>query len=114
MEEEYSVNDPTQLLAAASDFAHYPGVQSDAFTKEFLDRFPLPVIISALQTKGDVTGLEHALVSCLEGIFRTKYGASLIPHYMPFVVAGLGADSQRVRCVACKTVCTFTTISALS
>ncbi|XP_057461582.1 uncharacterized protein LOC130751874 isoform X2 [Actinidia eriantha] len=104
MEEEYSVNDPTQLLAAASDFAQYPGVQSDAFTKEFLDRFPLPVIISALQTKGDVTGLENALVSCLEGIFRTKYGASLIPHYMPFVVAGLGADSQRVRCVACKTV----------
>ncbi|KAI8008115.1 hypothetical protein LOK49_LG07G03117 [Camellia lanceoleosa] len=58
------------------------GFQSDSSTKEFLDRFPLPVIINALQTKGDVPGLENALVACLERIFKTKYGASLIPQYM--------------------------------
>ncbi|XP_028074188.1 uncharacterized protein LOC114276603 isoform X1 [Camellia sinensis] len=82
MEEEYSVSDPTLLLISASDFAFHPGFQSDSSTKEFLDRFPLPVIINALQTKGDVPGLENALVACLERIFKTKYGASLIPQYM--------------------------------
>ncbi|XP_058221578.1 uncharacterized protein LOC131331565 [Rhododendron vialii] len=104
MEEEYSVTDPIQLLEAASEFAHDPGFLSDASTQEFLFRFPLPVIINALQTKADVLGLENALVACLERIFGTKYGASLIPQYMPFVVVGLGADSQKVRYVACKTV----------
>ncbi|KAL2483585.1 ARM repeat superfamily protein [Forsythia ovata] len=103
MEEEYSV-DPALLLDAASDFAHYPGVHSDASAQEFLTRFPLPAIISALQTKADHPGLENVLVDCMEKIFKTKYGASLIPHYMPFVVVGLGADSQKVRYLACKTV----------
>ncbi|PON39017.1 26S proteasome non-ATPase regulatory subunit [Parasponia andersonii] len=102
--EEYSVDDPTQLLEAASDYAYYPGVQNDASAKIFLDRFPLPVIINALQTKADVPGLENILVACLERIFKTKYGASLIPQYMDFVRVGLKVDSQIVRCLACKTV----------
>lgn len=37
---------------------------------------------SALQTDADYPGLVNALVDCLERIFKTKYGASLIPHYM--------------------------------
>ncbi|KAK2968417.1 hypothetical protein RJ640_004423, partial [Escallonia rubra] len=61
----------------------------------------------ALQTKADVPGLEDALVTCLERVFKTKYGASLLPHFMPFVVIGLGADSQKVRGLACKTVGTL-------
>ncbi|XP_050247662.1 uncharacterized protein LOC126695088 isoform X3 [Quercus robur] len=104
MEEEYSVDDPTHLLQEASDFALYPGAQNDASAKDFLDRFPLPVIINALQTKGDVPGLENTLVACLERIFNTKYGASFIPQYMLFVQVGLKADSQIVRSLACKTV----------
>ncbi|OVA11522.1 Pentatricopeptide repeat [Macleaya cordata] len=44
--EEFSLQDPSQLLEAALDFASYPGVQNDALVKNFLDRFPLPVIIS--------------------------------------------------------------------
>lgn len=104
MKEEYSMADTSGLMEAASDFAHYPGVQNDAAAKEFLDRFPLPVIISALQTKADVPGLENTLVNCLERLFKTKYGASLIPHFMPFVQVGLQAASQEVRCLACKTV----------
>ncbi|KAL3503186.1 hypothetical protein ACH5RR_037635 [Cinchona calisaya] len=103
MEEEYSV-DPAQLLAAATDFANHPGAHSDASAQEFLNRYPLPAIINALQTKADYPGLENVLVDSLERIFETKYGASLIPHYMPFVIVGLGADSQRVRYLACKTV----------
>ncbi|KAK3424346.1 hypothetical protein EUGRSUZ_F01141 [Eucalyptus grandis] len=104
MEEEYFMEDTSRLLEAASDFALYPGVQNDAAAKEFLDRFPLPVIISALQTRADVPGLESTLVNCLERVFKTKYGASLIPHFMPFVQVGLQAASQEVRCLACKTV----------
>ncbi|XP_059441344.1 uncharacterized protein LOC132173765 [Corylus avellana] len=107
MAEEFSLDDPTQLLEAASDFALYPGAQNDTSSKNFLDRFPLPVIINALQTKGDVPGLENTLVACLERIFQTKHGASLIPHYMPFLQVGLKADSQRVRYLACKTVAYF-------
>ncbi|XP_010272362.1 PREDICTED: uncharacterized protein LOC104608165 [Nelumbo nucifera] len=102
--EEFAVEDTAQLMEAASDFAYYPGVQNDASAKEFLDRFPLPVIINALQSKADVRNLEETLVACLERIFGTKYGASLIPQYMSFVKVGLLADSQIVRCLACKTV----------
>ncbi|CAN6691023.1 unnamed protein product [Malus baccata var. baccata] len=102
--EEYSVDDPTQLLEAASDFASYPGFQNDASAKEFLDRFPLPVILNALQTKADVPRLESTLVAVLERVFKTKYGASLIPQFMPFVQVGLTAGSQEVKSLACKTV----------
>ncbi|TKY66471.1 26S proteasome non-ATPase regulatory subunit 5 [Spatholobus suberectus] len=98
------MDDPSQLLEAASDFAHYPGVQSDDSTRDFLNRFPFPLIINALQTQLDVPGLENTLVACLERIFNTKLGASLIPQYMPFVQVGLQADSQAVRSLACKTV----------
>ncbi|KAJ4726360.1 ARM repeat superfamily protein [Melia azedarach] len=107
MDEEFAMDDTTQLLDSASDFAYHPGVQNDAAAKEFLDRFPLPVIINVLQTKSDLPGLETALVTCLERIFKTKYGASLIPHYMAFVQVGLRADSQEVKCLACKTVTCF-------
>lgn len=37
---------------------------------------------SVLQTKADVPGVESTLVACLERIFCTKHGASLIPQYM--------------------------------
>ncbi|KAL6553464.1 hypothetical protein OROGR_007306 [Orobanche gracilis] len=77
------------------------GALSDASAREFLTRLPLPSIISALRTNPDFPGLEIALVDCLERIFRTKYGASLIPQYMPFVLVGLGAGSQKVRRLAC-------------
>ncbi|PIA36566.1 hypothetical protein AQUCO_03300036v1 [Aquilegia coerulea] len=105
--EEFSLDDPTQLLEAASDFASYPGFQNDEAVKKFLDKFPLPVIISALQCKGDVPSLETTLVACLERVFNTKYGASLIPQFMSFVQVGLQAESQIVRRLACKTVSCF-------
>ncbi|RWR89140.1 26S proteasome non-ATPase regulatory subunit 5 [Cinnamomum micranthum f. kanehirae] len=98
------IPDASLLAQAATEFASYPGIQTDASAKEFLDRFPLAVIFSALQCGADVPGLENALVSCLERIFGTKYGSSFIPHYMPFVQAGLQAYSQMVRCLACKAV----------
>ncbi|KAK6946684.1 26S proteasome non-ATPase regulatory subunit 5 [Dillenia turbinata] len=80
--EEYSLDDPTSLLEAASDFANHPGVQTDDSAKDFLDRFPLPVIINVLQTKADVPGVENNLVACLERIFQTNYGGSLIPQFL--------------------------------
>ncbi|KAL5147185.1 26S proteasome non-ATPase regulatory subunit 5 [Glycine soja] len=102
--ESYAMDDSSQLLQAASDFVHYPGPHSDDSSRDFLNRFPLPVIINALQTQLDVPGLENTLVACLERLFNTKLGASLIPQYMPFVQVGLQADSQAVRSLACKTV----------
>ncbi|XP_038688509.1 uncharacterized protein LOC119987665 [Tripterygium wilfordii] len=104
MDEEYAMDDSNQLLESASDFAYQPGVQNEASVKEFLDRFPLPVLINALQINADMPGLESALVVCLERVFKTKYGASLIPQYMSFVQVGFDADSQEIRRLACKTV----------
>lgn len=104
MENDYSNVDTAQLIAAASDFANHPGSHSDTSAKDFLNRFPLLLILRTLQTREEVPGLENTVVDCLERLFRTNYGASLIPHCMPFVVVGLGADSQRVRGLACKTV----------
>ena len=60
-------NDPTQLLDLVSEFAQHL-VQNDITTKDFLDCFPLPVIISALQTKADVLGLESALICSIRAI----------------------------------------------
>ncbi|KAL1563737.1 hypothetical protein AAHA92_06166 [Salvia divinorum] len=100
MKEEFAV-DPAQLLVAASDFAQQPGAISDISAQDFLTRFPLPAIFGALQTDSSYPGLESALVECLERVFRTKYGASLIAHYMPFVMVGLGSDSQKVKRLAC-------------
>uniref|UniRef100_A0A164Y2A7 26S proteasome non-ATPase regulatory subunit 5 n=1 Tax=Daucus carota subsp. sativus TaxID=79200 RepID=A0A164Y2A7_DAUCS len=104
MENDNSNIDTAELIAAASDFANYPASHTDTSAKDFLTRFPLLVILRALQTREEVPGLENTLVDCQERLFKTKYGASLIPHSMPFVVVGLGADSQRVRGLACKTV----------
>ncbi|XP_021773722.1 uncharacterized protein LOC110737695 isoform X2 [Chenopodium quinoa] len=101
---ELSAAETNQLLEAATDFAFYPGILNEASVKEFLDRFSLPFIINALQTKAEVPGLENVLVNCLERIFRTKYGSSLIPQYMSFLQVGLQADSEAVRCLTCKIV----------
>ncbi|KAL9236436.1 hypothetical protein vseg_011109 [Gypsophila vaccaria] len=102
--EELSASQIAQIVQSSSDFALYPGIHNEASVKEFLNRFPLAVIMNLLQTKADVPDLENALVGCLERIFKTKYGSSLIPQYMPFLQAGLQADSEAVKCLACKTV----------
>ncbi|PKA45728.1 hypothetical protein AXF42_Ash011069 [Apostasia shenzhenica] len=96
--------DTSSLREAASEFASYPGVQNDASAKEFLDRFPLPFLFGVLQTEVDVAGLEQAIVECLDRILRTRYGASLLPHYVDFIAAGLGANSPAIKCLACKSI----------
>ncbi|GAU21310.1 hypothetical protein TSUD_372040 [Trifolium subterraneum] len=92
------MDEQSQLLEAATDFAHYPG--SISTTSLILFYY----FVLALQTQFDVPGLQSTLVVCLERLFKTKLGASLIPQYMPFVQVGLQADSQAVRSLACKTV----------
>ncbi|XP_047172013.1 uncharacterized protein LOC124840067 isoform X3 [Vigna umbellata] len=98
------MGDLSQLLEAASDFSRYPGVQSDDSARDFLNRFPLTLIINALQTNFDVPDIENTLVACVEKLFNTTLGASLILQYMPFVQVGLLAESQAVRSLSCKTV----------
>ncbi|CAJ1978529.1 unnamed protein product [Sphenostylis stenocarpa] len=99
-----AMDDLSQLLEAAYVFGHYPGAQSNDSARDFLNRFPLTLIINALQTRFDVPDLENTLVACLEKLFNTKLGASFIPQYMPFVQVGLQADSQAVRSLTCKTI----------
>ncbi|KAG0485983.1 hypothetical protein HPP92_010062, partial [Vanilla planifolia] len=57
-----------------------------------------------LQLKSDVPSLEDALVSCLDRIFRTRYGSSLLLQYVVSIQAGLQANSESIRCLACKSV----------
>uniref|UniRef100_A0A0D6R1H0 ARM repeat superfamily protein n=1 Tax=Araucaria cunninghamii TaxID=56994 RepID=A0A0D6R1H0_ARACU len=99
--------DPALLAAAASNFASYPGPTSDVAVKEFLDQFSLPVIFSTLESANDVPGLESSVVACLERIFKTSYGVSLLPHYMPYAKVGLKANSPLTRRLACKAVSRF-------
>nr|CAD1823612.1 unnamed protein product [Ananas comosus var. bracteatus] len=125
------VAEPTLMLEAASEFASYPGnptlpvtllflfffffpshpslfaivgSYNDASVKEFLDRFPLPMLFRSLQNEEEIPGLEETIVSCLDKIFSTKYGASFLPNCVPFIQAGLQANSQTIRCLACKAV----------
>ncbi|KAJ1689875.1 hypothetical protein LUZ63_014030 [Rhynchospora breviuscula] len=94
-----------QLLEASSEFASFPGLQNDASVKEFLDRYPLQVLLSALHSEIYVAGLEDSVVSCLDKIFSTKYGASFIPNLMSFLQAGLQATSETIKWLACRAVC---------
>ncbi|XP_078153082.1 ARM repeat superfamily protein [Carex rostrata] len=94
-----------QLLEASSEFASYPGLQNDASVKEFLDRFPLQVLLGALQSEVYVPGLEDSVVSCLDKIFGTKDGALFIPNLMSFLQVGLQAKSETIKWLACRAVC---------
>ncbi|XP_020264076.1 uncharacterized protein LOC109840000 isoform X2 [Asparagus officinalis] len=96
--------DLAPLLEAASDFASYPGLLTDDAAKEFLDRFPLTFLFSVLQSWVDRPGAEATVVACLDRLFRTKYGASLLLQYTSFLQAGLRANSHTLRCLACKSV----------
>lgn len=99
-----SIGDSVLLAAAASEFASFPGHLTDAAVKEFLDRFPLPLIFIALKDGFNVPGLEGSLVSCLERILETSYGVSLLPQCVPYAQAGLKADSPLTRQLSCKAI----------
>jgi 26S proteasome non-ATPase regulatory subunit 5 len=92
------------LAAAASEFSNYPGEISDASVESFLAKFPLPVLLSALETGRDVPGLEPAVVTSLERIFRTSYGSKLLPHTLQYANVGLKADSPLVRKLTCVAI----------
>ncbi|KAK8928324.1 hypothetical protein KSP39_PZI017630 [Platanthera zijinensis] len=96
--------DLASFLQAASEFASYPGAVNDAAAKEFLNRFPLPVLFGVLQMEVDVPKLEDTTVACLNRILRTGYGSSLLLQYIVFLQAGLRASSESIRCLACKSV----------
>ncbi|XP_020597305.1 uncharacterized protein LOC110037068, partial [Phalaenopsis equestris] len=97
-------HDVDSILQAASEFASYPGAVNDAAAKEFVDRCPLTTLFGALQMEVDVPKLEDTLVACLERIFRTRYGSTLLLQYVDFIRAGLQANSEAIRCLACKSI----------
>ncbi|KAL0906496.1 hypothetical protein M5K25_024993 [Dendrobium thyrsiflorum] len=99
-----STPDLASIFQAASEFASYPGVVNDAAAKEFVDRYPLPVLFGVLQMEVDEPRLEETIVACLERILRTRYGSSLLLQYVVFIHAGLQANSETIRCLACKSI----------
>ena len=104
MDIDYAAVDLPLLAAAASDFSNYPGEISNASAESFLSKFPLPVLLGALETGRDVPGLETAVVASLERIFRTSYGSRLLPHTVQYANAGLKADSPLVRKLTCVAI----------
>ncbi|XP_021303135.1 uncharacterized protein LOC8074574 isoform X1 [Sorghum bicolor] len=92
------------MLRAAADFASYPGLHSDDTVRQFLERCPLPKLLGALQSEADVPGMVETVTECLDKIFSSRYGASLLPSYGAFIQAGLLTDSKQIRKLACKAV----------
>jgi 26S proteasome non-ATPase regulatory subunit 5 len=99
--------DLPMLAAAASDFSAYPGQLSDTAAQNFLTKFPLPVLLGALQAGSDVPGLETSVVTSLERVFKTNYGRSLLPHTLQYAAAGLTAPSPLVRKLTCVAIATL-------
>ncbi|KQK04957.1 uncharacterized protein LOC100830727 [Brachypodium distachyon] len=92
------------LLRAAADFASYPGVHCDDTVRQFLEQFPLPKLLGVLQSQADVPGVDETLAACLDKVFSSRYGASLLPNYGEFIQAGLLTNSKIIRQLACKAV----------
>ncbi|PWZ18628.1 hypothetical protein Zm00014a_044212 [Zea mays] len=105
------------------------GLHSDDTVRQFLERCPLPKLLglrkntsfrdplevlsihvlipihtSALQSEEDVPGMVETVTECLDKIFSSRYGASLLPNYGAFIQAGLLTDSKQIRKLACKAV----------
>ncbi|KAM0875951.1 hypothetical protein ACQ4PT_036475 [Festuca glaucescens] len=92
------------LLRAADDFGSYPGVHGDDTVRQFLEQFPLPKLLGALQSQADVPGTIETVAACLDKVFSSRYGVSLLPSYGEFIQAGLLANSKNIRQLACKAV----------
>ncbi|KAL6620674.1 hypothetical protein ACP70R_035813 [Stipagrostis hirtigluma subsp. patula] len=88
------------MLRAAADFASYPGVHGDDTVRQFLEQFPLPKLFG----EADVPGVDETVTECLDKVFSSRYGASLLPSYGAFIQAGLLANSKIIRKLACKAV----------
>lgn len=104
MDVDQTLVDLPLLAVAASEFSNYPGEISDTAAEGFLSKFPLPVLLSALETGRDVPGLESSVVTSLEKIFRTPYGSKLLPHTLQYASVGLKADSPLVRKLTCVAI----------
>ncbi|XP_052156888.1 uncharacterized protein LOC127774649 [Oryza glaberrima] len=92
------------MLRAAAEFASYPGAHGDDTVRQFLEQYPLPKLLGALQSEADVPGMDETIAACLDKVFSSRYGASFLPSYGAFIQAGLLANSKNTRQLACKAV----------
>ncbi|CAM0953968.1 unnamed protein product [Alopecurus aequalis] len=92
------------LLQAAADFASYPGMHGDDTVRQFLEQFPLPTLLGALQSQADEPKTIETLAACLDKVFSSRYGASLLPSYGEFMQAGLLANSKNIKLLSCRAV----------
>ncbi|AQK88328.1 ARM repeat superfamily protein [Zea mays] len=102
------VNCSPQVVFAGAGLCLSPivrtGLHSDDTVRQFLERCPLPKLLGALQSEEDVPGMVETVTECLDKIFSSRYGASLLPNYGAFIQAGLLTDSKQIRKLACKAV----------
>ncbi|KAM3300037.1 hypothetical protein ACQJBY_041183 [Aegilops geniculata] len=92
------------LLRAAADFASYPGTHGEDTVRQFLEQFPLPKLLGVLQSQADVPETVETVAACLDKVFSSRYGASLLPSYGEFIQAGLLTNSNSIKQLACKAV----------
>lgn len=90
--------DLSALSTDASQFFSTPGVPSDAATEQFLNQYPLPVLFSALEAGEE---LESLLISTLEKVFNTQFGAVALLQSLPYARSGLEANSPSTRRMTC-------------
>uniref|UniRef100_A0A452ZV20 Uncharacterized protein n=1 Tax=Aegilops tauschii subsp. strangulata TaxID=200361 RepID=A0A452ZV20_AEGTS len=69
------------LLRAAADFASYPGTHGEDTVRQFLEQFPLPKLLGVLQSQADLPETVETVAACLDKVFSSRYGASLLPSY---------------------------------
>jgi 26S proteasome non-ATPase regulatory subunit 5 len=69
------------MLRAAAEFASYPGAHGDDTVRQFLEQYPLPKLLGALQSEADVPGMDETIAACLDKVFSSRYGASFLPSY---------------------------------
>uniref|UniRef100_A0A452ZV21 26S proteasome non-ATPase regulatory subunit 5 n=1 Tax=Aegilops tauschii subsp. strangulata TaxID=200361 RepID=A0A452ZV21_AEGTS len=92
------------LLRAAADFASYPGTHGEDTVRQFLEQFPLPKLLGVLQSQADLPETVETVAACLDKVFSSRYGASLLPSYGEFIQAGLLTNSNSIKQLACKAV----------
>ncbi|KAI5020167.1 uncharacterized protein LOC123449797 [Hordeum vulgare subsp. vulgare] len=92
------------VFRAAADFASYPGVHGEDAVRQFLEQFPLHDLLGALQSQGAEPETVETVAACLDKVFSSRYGASLLPSYAAFIEAGLLTNLNNIRQLACKAV----------
>ena len=104
-----STKTPGSWFVVGADLSPYPafyivGTHGEDTVRQFLEQFPLPKLLGVLQSQADVPETVETVAACLDKVFSSRYGASLLPSYGEFIQAGLLTNSNSIKQLACKSV----------